>query len=913
MKLIISAVLLLLFASQGFAQNRSDIHGKVVDSLTSEPMEFATTAVLDMKDSSLVSYTLTIKSGVFTLHNLPAQKQLKLVVSFVGYKNYRKTFNLDKGAAVDMGTIKLSSKGYMKELNINAEASPVIFKKDTIEFSAEAFKTPPNAVVEELLRRLPGIQVDIDGTITFNGKKISKLLIGGKEFFVNDPKIATRNLDASLIDKVQVYDDRENDPDHLIPDSKVNKIIDLKLKSAIKKSTFGKLRAGAGTQDRFDGGLLYNTFRDTLQISLIGIGNNLNKTGFSSQELSSQGGFNRSGTDAINNGSLATGGRSYGGIQTVGSGGLNINTDYGKKLKLNLLYFYSFSANTYRQTQFTQQFLGNDTLSSKYSSERNSSGRKHSISGLVEWKPDTATKIRYTPRIVFTSSLSDNNSFSNTFNNLSPQLNSNIDKGNSHGNTFQFQQTFNYYRKLKKDGPSINITHSLNISPETSMEYSDQYLTSYTAQVPSTTFHRLEDNTDHSIDASLNINYRYPLTKKLTGNLSLNNDYDRGNTRAFTYNENMATEQYDIYIDSLSNNQQRDQFTETIRPEIEYQFTKEIHLTASLGLQLVQTNNRFNKNMADINRRDAFVLPAVQLSVKNMSFNYDESTNQPSIYNLLPQTRVYSPLYTVSGNPGLQPSRTRSLSFYFSTNKPEKQLSFNINSYFSWTNNSVFNERTVSNQGITFSKPVNKDGAYYGYLFFTVTKGFKKFNDWTLRLSSRLSTNQSHDYFQVNNDGGFSNSFRTSFTQTIYANWHNILDINPAYSISPNITTYQHVNYNTVKYITQTLDIPVVLRWPKHMSMETNYSYSYNPLVANGFQKSSNLLNIAIARQIQKRDRGEIRLSCYDLLDQNISSYRYAYANNITDVQTHILKRYFLLSYSYRFSNVVTAAKKKTP
>lgn len=911
-RLLATAALLIILASAGMAQNRANIKGKVVDSLNHEALEFATVAVLDLKDSSLVSYTLTIKNGEFALHNLPSEKKLKLVVSFVSYKNYRKTFTLDKGALLDMGTIKLNPKGTnLGTVNINAEITPIIMKKDTIEFSAEAFKTPPNAVVEELLKRLPGIQVDIDGSITVNGKKVNKLLIDGKQFFANDPKIASRNLDANLIDKVQVYDDRENDPDHLIPDAKVDKIINLKFKAAIKKSTFGKWRAGYGTEDRFDGGVLYNTFRDTLQVSLIGIGNNLNKTGFSTQDLSSLGGFNRSGTDNLYNGSVATGGRAYGGIQAVGSGGVNINTDYGKKLKINFTYFYSFTNNAYKQTQFSQQFLGADTLSAAYSAERNSSSRKSTFSGLVEWNPDTINKFRYTPLVSFTNSLSDNSTIGNSFNNLVPRLNSSIGIANGNGSAFQFQHSFSFYHKVKKNGPSLNIVHSLNISPGRDMGYSNNDLTSYTALLASSDLHRLNDNNNNNIDASLSITYRYPFNKKFTGSLSLDNSYNYNNGRVFTYDENMATGEYNSYIDSLSHDLIRNQFTQTLRPELQYQISKQTRLTVNTGLQFMQTNNVFNKNFADIDRRDFFLLPSIQLSVNNFSFNYDESISQPSINNLSPIVTIYSQLYSSTGNPGLQPARSHNLSFNYSNYIAEKQLSTNFRLSGTLYENSTFSERNVSNQGVTFSKPVNKNGNYYAYGYGYIGKGFKKTHNVTLRLSTNININYNHNFFQVNSQQGYSSSANVNVNTQASIDWNNKINITPSYNISPRITTYQGVDYNTVKYVPQTLDVPVIVRWPKRFTFEANYTYSYNPLVAPGFQKSSNLLNLAFAHQFQYKDRGEIRISCYDIFDQNVSSYRYASDNYIADSQSQILKRYFLLSYSYRFSNVITA--KKTP
>jgi len=909
-RLLATAALLILLASAGMAQNRANIKGKVVDSLNHEALEFATVAVLDLKDSSLVSYTLTIKNGEFALHNLPAEKRLKLVVSFVSYQNCRKTFTLDKGSLLDMGTIKLSPKGTnLGTVNINAEITPIIMKKDTIEFSAEAFKTPPNAVVEELLKRLPGIQVDIDGTITVNGKKVSKLLIDGKQFFANDPKIASRNLDANLIDKVQVYDDRENDPDHLIPDAKVDKVINLKFKAAIKKSTFGKWRAGYGTEDRFDGGVLYNTFRDTLQVSLIGIGNNLNKTGFSTQDLSSLGGFNRSGTDNLYNGTVATGGRNYGGIQTVGSGGANINTDYGKKLKINFTYFYSFTDNSYKQTQFSQQFLGADTLSSNYRSERNSSSRKSTFSSLVEWNPDTINKFRYTPLVSFTNSLSDNSTVSNSFNNLVPRLNDNVGISNGNGNSFQFQHSFSFYHKVKKNGPSLNIVHRLNITPGRDMNYSNDDLTSYTTQLASSDLHRLSDNKNNNTDASLNITYRYPFNKKFTGSLSFDNSYNHNNGLIFTYNENMATGEYNSYIDSLSRNLVRDQFTETVRPELQYQITKKTRLTVNTGLQFMQTNNVFNKNFGDIDRRDFFLLPSIQFSVNNFSFNYDESVYQPSINDLSPIVTVYSQLYSSTGNPGLQPSRSRNLSLNYSNYIAEKQLSTTFRLSGTLYENSTFPERNVSNQGVTFSKPVNKNGNYYAYGYGYLSKGFKKTHNVTLRLSTNINVNYNHNFFQVNNQQGYSNNASISVNSQASIDWNNKININPSYNISPRITTYQGVDYNSVKYVPQTLDVPVIVRWPKRFTFEANYTYNYNPLVATGFQKSSNLLNLALAHQFQYRDRGEIRVSCYDIFDQNVSNFRYAGGNYVTDSQSQILKRYFLLSYSYRFSTVISAKK----
>lgn len=231
---ILAALLLFLIVSNTYAQNKANIKGALADSSSNAPIEYATIAVVNSKDTTLISYTLSDKKGGFNLSGIPVDRPTKLIISYVGYPTHRQHLQLKAGELKDFGLLLLSST-HLKEVIIQGERSPVLIKKDTIEFNTEAFKTRPNAVVEELLRKLPGVQVNSNGSILVNGKKISKLLIDGKEFFGNDPLVATRNLDADLLDKIQVYDDRENDPAHKLNASELSKVINLKLKVKSKK------------------------------------------------------------------------------------------------------------------------------------------------------------------------------------------------------------------------------------------------------------------------------------------------------------------------------------------------------------------------------------------------------------------------------------------------------------------------------------------------------------------------------------------------------------------------------------------------------------------------------------------------------------------------------------------------------
>jgi len=919
-KLIAIITLLACMATASIAQNRANIKGKVVDSISKESMEFATVAVLNNRDSALISYTTTLKTGEFALHNLPVGAGLKLVISFVGYDNYRKYFTLDKGETRDLGSIKMSPRnGVLNEVKVQGEAVPIIVKKDTIEFSAEAFKTPPNAVVEDLLKRLPGIEVDFNGNITLNGKAVSKLMVDGKQFFANDPRIASKTLDADMIAKVQIYDDRDDDPDHLIPDAQVNKIINLKLKNAIKRSTTGKVHGGYGTRDRFDAGLLYSTFRDTLQVSAIIIGNNLNRTGFSQSDLSNLGGFNRSGSDNLGYGGLNTGGQS-GGIETLGSGGLNINNDYGKKLKINLLYYYSYTSDIYNSRQFNQQFFSDntlrtlstphtDTLSSNSTNNSHSVSNKHSISGLVESKPDTNTIIRYQPKVNFNLGNSDNNNNNSSYNNFAGPVN--VSNYVTHGtsNQFSFQHSFSYYLRLHKKGESLNITHSLNISsPSNSQNFTNNELDTYYPTATTNSLIRLADNAANGSNGSINVSYRYPFTKTLTGALSSNNNFNYNHGRLFTYNFNPGTGLYDVYIDSLSRDLVRKNYTETIRPELTYMVNtpKYIRLNAALNIQFMQLYNQFHKNVADINRFETYYLPSFDMSFSGVSLSYSQSISQPNISDMVPYITVNNLLNSFVGNPDLLPTRNHNLNGSYYYNKSESQFSVNLYTYYSFNENSIFRESTYNNQGGSFQKPINKTGSYNYNINASISKGFKKFHDWQIRVSDRIYESHSHSFFQVNAQQGFQNNSSFNFNQSVYLNYNNKFEINPSYTIAPTITSYQDVPYNDVKYVTHYLNVPINVKGIKHYVIESTYSYAYNPLVGPGFRKSSNVLNISFARLFQYRDRAEIRLSVYDLFDQNVSTYRYVSGNYQIDVQQQILQRYFLLTYTWRFLSTVT-------
>src|SRR5215216_3392388 len=248
MRKIFFLSVVLLIASSLFSQGI--IRGKLIDTASKSPLGLATVTVFKASDTSLITYRLSNPEGEFKVPGIPLNLECRVIISYSGYDAYRKEFTLTNDTPLDLGTIGLGgSTKTLDEVLVIAERPPVTVKKDTIEFNASSFKTLPTSLVEDLLKKLPGVQVDADGSITANGKRVNRILVDGKSFFGDDPKMATRNLPANVIDKIQV--------------------INLTLKKGVKKGWFGKLYTGAGTKERYEIGGIANIYRDTLQLSIL--------------------------------------------------------------------------------------------------------------------------------------------------------------------------------------------------------------------------------------------------------------------------------------------------------------------------------------------------------------------------------------------------------------------------------------------------------------------------------------------------------------------------------------------------------------------------------------------------------------------------------------------------------------------
>ncbi|RYY17664.1 MAG: carboxypeptidase-like regulatory domain-containing protein, partial [Chitinophagaceae bacterium] len=268
----ILAVLVSCFILTGVVAQSGNgvVKGKLTDTIYKEVLSEATITVLNPKDSSVVSFVLTNPKGEFTISNLDSGAY-RLTASYSGYAPFSRYFKISKDSAtIDFGTVQMFKKDDLLD-EVVVEAPPISVKKDTVEFRADAFRTKPNSTAEDLLKKIPGMQIDKEGNVKAQGEDITKVYVDGKEFFGTDPKLATKNLTADMIESVQVFDDMSDQAKFTrIDDGSRAKTINIKLKKDKKKGYFGRVMGARGTEDRYDGTLSFNKFNGDQRISVIG-------------------------------------------------------------------------------------------------------------------------------------------------------------------------------------------------------------------------------------------------------------------------------------------------------------------------------------------------------------------------------------------------------------------------------------------------------------------------------------------------------------------------------------------------------------------------------------------------------------------------------------------------------------------
>ncbi|GAB4037465.1 outer membrane beta-barrel protein [Spirosoma gilvum] len=939
------------FITTAFAQSTGTISGAVVDSVTRKPLMEASISLLSAKDSSLVSFGITDGDGKFIFSKI-AEGQYRVLVTYVGYRSRAKRVAITPNDhTVDVGTIDIVAQSQtLMEVSVQGEKAPIAVKGDTLEFNAGSFKTRPNAQVEELLKKLPGVEVDRDGAIKAQGQTVTKVLVDGKPFFGNDPKMATRNLPADIIDKVQLFDQSSEQSSFSgVDDGDREKTINITTKRDKRKGTFGQQSIAAGPKPgddaRYSARVNLNQFNNGRQISLVGMANNINQQGFTAQDLglgnsfggAGQGQGGGGGSNVVRGGA---GGGSFGGGNQVGSsaitsswsGGINYRDGWGKKIDVVSSYNISNTntitdQNSHRvnvipstgsttPTRSDAGFIRDQTNGSDNTNTNNRFNLR------FDYRLDTLTTIRVIPSLSWLSSSYNNHSEAMTTTSEGVMANTSRTNYNSTGSGLTGSNQVLFMRKFQKKGRTFSVNWTISANNQENEGFNNslnQYngafngaSTSLTTGIitkdsvtgiTTQTINQRNNQQTRSMTNTVNVSYTEPLSLRQTLEFHYNLS-DNHNTSNRAVNDfNGTTNQYDLPNSLLSNNFINDYVTN--RGGLTWQ-TKRLKYTYALGVDAQQaslnSDNLSNRDRS-VNRTFSNFLPNALFTYnfgkqRTLRFNYRTRMNAPSVSQLQEVPINTNPLNIQLGNAGLQPEYSHNLTLNF--NRFDAATFRNLFVFISGsrTDNKIVNSTTFAPNGAQTTRPVNTDGYYTvnGSLVWgqPVRFGTQKTN---LNLTTNLTYNKGQSF--VNNQPNEAKNFLVGQGVRLSSNFSEKLDLNIAGNINLQSAKYSLQPQQNTTYLNQTATLDVFYQLPLRFTFSTDVYYNHYGGSSASYNQSYTLWNATLSRQLFKQNQGELRFQAFDLLNQNQSIVRNVTDTYTEEVRSRVLNRYFMISFVY--------------
>ena len=903
-------------AAMGLSAFAGVITGSVFDN-TGESLPGASVTIRTMPDSTLVTGTMTDIDGLFKVENLPVGKY-SVRFSMVGLNDQLHNFEVETPRdTINMDNIVLNENSVLlNEVTVTAVRAAVVAKEDTLEFNAGSYHTTPNATVEDLLKKLPGVEVGTDGSLSTGGKSITKILVNGKEYFSDDPQAATKNLTADMIEKVQVID-RKSDLARItgVDDGEEETVINLTVKKDMENGWFGTVKAGYGTSGRYEASVNANLFKNGNQLSIIGGANNINEMGFGD---SGRGNFRSFGGN--------------GGITTSQRLGVNFNVGNGEIFRVGGNVFYTHSSRDSRQYSETQ-YLFPDSVSYKFGGNK-TIDRGHNIRAdfRLQWKPNANNTFDFRPRFSINYRNSELNDTSRLF--YEDMTNGGFVDVNRLKN-LQINKGLSY--NINGD---LIYNHNVASHPGRSFSAQFKYAFSNTRQRGTTwsdieyyllqdddgeELFRFLDNKQWSNQVEGRLTWTEPLGKASNGNF-LNVSYrissQWNNADKLTYGLDPSA--YDVnsvlpdftdppfgppyyaeQYDSLSN-RFRNKF---LNQELQVGYkkvSKKLNLEAGI---LFSPSMSKSENLIDESRNIPTrwvynVGPFARLRLKfwekgSLNINYRARTSQPSMNQLQPVPDISDPLNIIVGNPDLKPTFTQSLNARFSNYNSDRQQSIAAALGGSYSINSIVNYMTVdpSTGGRTTTyKNVNGNLNLNGMFMINQPFSNKKFR-YSARMMGRYSNVPGYINEEYNRSGNLILSPSVGVT---FSNSFMQVSLNPTYTFNMATNSLAKQNDRYVHSYGFTGDASVY--FPFGLEVGTDINYSYNTGYGQGFERRQALWNANASYSLLKDKSLTFSVRVYDILQQRRNISRTVSANMIVDSEYNNLTRYVMFGVAWRFN-----------
>ena len=912
-------LLMILFSPMAFAQQSGvNVTGSVVEQGSDTPIEQATVRLLNVKDSAMVRGVVSARNGSFTLKNVKKGSYL-LHITFIGYDPLYQPLQITgKKNPVNVGKLELSDGAIeLGEAVVIGKAPEVTVRNDTVEYNADSYKVTEGSVLEDLLKKMPGVEVDGEGKITVNGKEVKKVMVDGKEFFSDDPKVASKNLPAKMIDKLQVLD-KKSDMAQMtgFDDGEEETVINLTVKPGMKQGWFGNAYGGYGSKDRYEGNAMVNRFVNNDQITFMGGANNTNNMGFS--DLASTM-FSGMGGGGGRRGGFGAGS----GITSSGNAGLNFSKEFKPdKLTLGGNTRYSHSDNDARSKSDRQNILPGD--SSSYDNSEAMSRTKSDNFGVdfrLEWKPDTMTQLIFRPSFSFSHSMNDNFSDATTLDNERDTVNTNKSSNYSESNGYNLNASIDFSRKLNNKGRVFSATLSGGNSDSYSdgMNRSDIVYFNQTDALKNSIIDQRSRYDNKGFNYRAYVSWVEPIGHNNFIQATYSISQRKQEALKNVYNQD-ADGIYNV-LDSAYSQSYRNNFISQ-RASLSFK-SQRAKFNYTIGLNLdpsYSSSENFvgDTTLSKITRKVVNLSPMAQFNYMfdkrtNLRIMYNGRTSQPSMTQLQPVADISDPTNITIGNPDLNPRYTNNVFIRFQQFTPEKQRAFMIMANGSYIINDIVSYTSYNQEtGVKTTTYKNVNGNYSGNVRMMLNTPLKnkKFSINSMTMASFANSNgyineekNTNRNLILSERGGID--FRSSY-----------LDLGVNGNIRYNATSnslQKENNQNTFNYGAGGY---TTIYLPLNFKIESDVNWSTNSGYGDGFKQNEVLWNASASKSFLKNNQGTLRFKIYDILQQRSNISRSVTASYIQDSEYNTLGSYFMVHFIYRFSifkGGASASDVKTP
>jgi hypothetical protein len=890
---------LVLFSVIAQAQiKRFTVTGKIVDK-DKLPVIGASTVLLNPTDSVMIGFSNTNEDGVFTIKAVkPAT--LNFQVTYIGFGTIQKSVKIGgEVAIVDLGEITMSDDAnLLNEVVVKGEFIPIKIKKDTVEYNPDAFRVRPNASVEELLKKLPGVEVADDGTVTAQGEAVSGVTVDGKKFFGNNVQMATRNLPADAIKKVQFIDKKSDKAQFSgISDGTTEKVMNLELKDNKKVGSFGNLSAGIGNEDRYELGGNYNKFSSEYQLGSVLKINNQSKTGINTGEYASltgsAGGGGRGGGNLPS--IVNQGGNPSGQVESA-TGGLNLYRDFSKKTNATVSYFLNGSDQNLIENSKRESFLGDQNFVTLDNTRSNANNISHNFNLNFQSRPDSLHRIDLESSYTLRNRVSVKN-IENFNESLSrTRINENYQSDSTDSNTNNFSLRGTISRRLNKPGRILTMSGSYgnNVTDQLyNIESFKLLLRSKDTLLQNQVTNNLSKN------YNINLEYKEPLGKRNYLGLEL----QRRNNKS-----DQDKEFYDL--DPITTREELNKLLSNLfRNDVSYtratvQYTKDAEnfsFNFDLGFQQsVLKGSSSNPTFTPINKPYNYLLPSLNFdwSKINLRFRYNKQVNEPSATQLQQIVDNSDPFNIYRGNPNLKPESTHNLNlrYFFFDN-------FNFRTLFAFINyrntqDNIVTSQTISPALVRESSPLNK-GVNHN-LSFNLSYGTPiKPLSIKARISPRLTYNQG-----INFINGKENQVKTISpgANIELENTNNeVVSLLGSYTYNLSQNKYDVNVLNNTEFTTHNLRSNLIVNFGKGFNLNSDLNHTIYSKAQFGDQNTLTLLNAGVTKRIMK-DRITLGFRFEDIFNVGQGINRNATQTYLEEVTSNAIGRFAMFSVNYRLS-----------